>query len=55
MKYRFAVETVFIKEIEIEADNVDEAYEEAHEMAYEVEYSPADEAGYDRTITLIEE
>lgn len=55
MKYRFAVETVFIKEIEIEAENEDSAYDKAYEAAYDVEYTPADEGGYSREITLIEE
>ena len=54
MKYRFAVETVFIKEIEIDAANEDEAYEKAREAAYEVTYVPGDEACYDREISLLE-
>ena len=55
MKYHFTVETAFIKEIEIEAANEQEAYDKAYEAAYSVTFEPSDEAGYDREINLLDD
>ena len=44
-----------MKEIEIEAESEDEAYNKAHEMAYDVTYSPKDESGFDREIMLLDD
>ena len=53
-KYRFSVEAYFVKEIEVEAESEDEAYEKAESMACEVTYGPEDESVCDREILLLD-
>ena len=53
MKYRFAVEAIFTKEIEVEAESEQEAYEKAGAMMPDVTYAPDDESGFDRELWLI--
>ena len=53
MKYRFAVEAIFTKEIEVEAETEQEAYEKADSVIADVTYDPEDESGFDRELWLI--
>ena len=55
MKYRFAVEAIFTKEIEVEADSQDEAYEKADAMIMDVTYTPDDESSFDRELFLLDD
>ena len=53
MKYRFAVEAIFSKEIEVEAASEEEAYEKAYSMIMDVTYTPEDESCLDRELYLL--
>ena len=53
MKDRFAVEAIFTKEIEVEAESEQEAYEKADAMIADVTYAPEDESGFDRELFLL--
>ena len=55
MKYRFAVEAIFSKEIEVEAESKDEAYKKADAMIMDVTYTPEDESCFDRELYLLDE
>ena len=55
MKYRFAVEAIFSKTIEVEAESRDEAFEKADSMIADVTYKPEDESGFDRELFLLDE
>ena len=55
MKYRFAVEAIFTKEIEVEADSRDEAFEKADAVIGDVTYAPEDESNFDRVLFLLDD
>lgn len=55
MKYRFIVEAIFLKEIEVEADSRDEAFEKADSMIGDVTYAPEDESNFDRELFLLDD
>lgn len=54
MKYRFAVEAIFTKEIEIEAASEEEAWKKADDVIADVTYTPADESGFDRELFMLD-
>lgn len=54
MKYRFAVDAIFTKEIEIEAESENEAFEKAEAVIADVTYTPEDESGFDRELFLLD-
>ncbi len=54
-KYRFAVEAIFTKEIEVEAESKQEAFEKADAMIADVTYTPEDESNCDRDLFLLNE
>lgn len=53
MKYHFAVEAVFTKEIVVEAASEDEAFEKADAMIADVTYTAQDESCFDRELYLL--
>ena len=54
MKYRFAVEAIFTKGIEIKADSEEEAWEKADDVIADVTYTAADESAFDRELFLLD-
>lgn len=55
MKYRFSVTAYAYKEIEVEAENEQEAYDKANDEKWDVEFTEDDYSDYERDLLLLDD